>query len=258
MPSPAPEQTEAPRASGADYSYLSRRAELPYGLTYRDEIVNYFAWQAELFARHLHGRVLDHGAGTGSLSNALLDAGVRSLVVVEPDPELVKVLRERFGARPGVEIVQGTLDDYARSAAKGSLDCIVSSNVIEHIVDDGACLRTMFEMLRPGGAAGLYVPARPELYGSLDATVGHQRRYTRSDLRAKLTAAGFEIERLEYRNLVGVLPWLVTGRVLKKKAIGRGSLRLFDKAVFPVCRAIEGVLPPPYGLNIVAIGVKPA
>ncbi len=239
--------------------YTRRRAELPFGMENRDEATNYFAWQAELFKDHVKGTVIDHGAGTGGLTSAIHALGVPKLVALEPDPQLTAVLRTKFppeGPTANVQVFEGTLDDYAAKAGAASVNLIVSSNVIEHIENDEACLRLMYETLKPGGALGLYIPARPELFGSLDEQVGHYRRYTKGEIVRKLEGAGFDVKVAAYRNLVGVLPWFVTGRVLKKKAIGRGSIRLFDRVVFPICRRLEEAIPPAYGLNLVAIGTK--
>jgi SAM-dependent methyltransferase len=238
--------------------YVRRRAELPFGMASRDQAVNYFRWQVELFAGHARGTIIDHGAGTGGLMNALIEAKLGTEVVaVEPDPQLVEVLHGRFDHVAGASVCEGTLDHYLELHGPASVDTIVSSNVIEHIEDDVACLEMMFELVRPGGVVGLYVPARPELFGSLDRAVGHHRRYTKPELATKLARAGFQVESVKYRNLVGVLPWLVSGRVLKVDKLGDGSIKFFDRVVFPVCRRLEDLFPPAYGLNLVAIGVKP-
>ncbi|MEO8702107.1 MAG: methyltransferase [Kofleriaceae bacterium] len=231
----------------------ARRRELPFGMATRDEVTNYFDWQVSLFRDIARGTIIDHGAGTGGLSHALLAAKSGKVVALEPDSQLLEVLRERFDSNPAASVFAGTLDDYLAAHGPASVDAIVSSNVLEHIEDDVAGLRAMHDLLRPGGSVGLYVPARPELFGSLDRAVGHFRRYTRPELESKLARAGFRVESVRYRNLVGVLPWLLTGRILKRDRIGSGSLRLFDKVVFPVCRRLEDLLPPRYGLNLVAI-----
>ena len=250
-------QTEPTEPARDRVDYVRRRRELPYGMTNRDDIVNYFTWVVKLFQGYVRGTIIDHGAGTGSLSAALLGAHAGSVIAVEPDPQLVEVLHERFDANPDATVFAGTLDDYIARHGTSCVDSIVSSNVIEHIEDDVACLQAMWELLRPGGAVGIYVPARPELFGSLDAAVGHHRRYTREELEAKLVASGFRVISVKYRNLVSVLPWLLVGRVLKREKIGNGSLKLFDRVIFPVCRRLEDLIPPSYGLNLVAIGVKP-
>ncbi len=239
-----------------DIDYVQRRAELPMGMHNRDEIVNYFAWQAELFAGHARGTIIDHGAGTGGLTSALLAAGLGRVVAVEPDPQLVALLHAKFDHVSDATVSAGTLDDYLGAHGPASADTIVSSNVLEHIADDVACLEAMFELLRPGGAVGLYLPARPELFGSLDRAVGHHRRYTRREITEKLQRAGFRIASVQYRNLVSVIPWLVTGRLMKLDKLGDGSLKLFDKVVFPISRWLEDRVPPRYGLNLVAIAMK--
>jgi predicted RNA methylase len=249
--------TELSQMARDHVDYVQRRAELPMGMHNRDDIVNYFAWQAELFAGYAHGTIIDHGAGTGGLSTALLAAGLGTVIAVEPDPQLVEVLRAKFDQVPNASVSPGTLDDYLAVHGPASVDTIVSSNVIEHIADDVACLQAMFELLRPGGTVGLYVPARPELFGSLDRAVGHHRRYTKPDLETKLTRAGFVIESVQYRNLVSVVPWLISGRLMKLDKLGDGSLKIFDRVVFPISRWIEDRLPPGYGLNLVAIATKP-
>lgn len=243
--------------------YERRRAELPYGMHNRDDIVNYFAWQVDLFKGYARGTIIDHGAGTGGLSGALLAANAgrsaiaHRIVALEPDPQLVDVLHQKFDNVPAASVFAGTLDDYLAANGTACVDTIVSSNVIEHIEDDVACLRAMWDLLRPGGAVGLYVPARPELFGSLDKAVGHYRRYKRDELETKLVRSGFLVRSVQYRNLVGVLPWLLVGRVLKRDRVGSGSLRLFDRVVFPLARRLEDIVSPRYGLNLVAIGIKP-
>jgi SAM-dependent methyltransferase len=238
--------------------YETRRRELPYGMANRDEIQNYFSWIVSLFRTHARGSVIDHGAGTGGLSAGLLAAGLGERVIaVEPDPQLVDFLHERFAGQARAEVFPGTLDDYIASHGPACVDTVLSSNVIEHIDNDVACLEAMRDLLKPGGIVGLYVPARPELFGSLDRAVGHFRRYTRPELTRKLEQAGFRTIHVGYRNLVAVLPWVLVGQVLKRERVGTGSLQLFDRVVFPLCRRLEDLWPPAYGLNLVAIAEKP-
>jgi len=225
---------------------------LPHGLSGRDEQQAYFGWIAGLFGEALTGAVLDHGAGTGLLSERLL-ARAERVIALEPEQLLFDRLCQRFATAPRVMLVQGTIETYLEHHGAGGLDAVVSSNVLEHLPDDVGCLRQLRRALRPGGALAVYVPARQELFGSLDESVGHLRRYTRSGLKSRLEDAGFFVEWVRYGNLAGVLPWLVTGRVLRRPAIESQSLKLFDRWIFPAAARLEALLPVPYGLNVAAL-----
>jgi SAM-dependent methyltransferase len=225
---------------------------LPHGLSGRHELQAYFDWIADLFGEALSGNVLDHGAGSGILSERLL-ARAERVVALEPDQVLYDRLCQRFATAPRVTPVHGTLETYLERYGAGGLDAAVSSNVLEHLSDDVGCLRQLRDALRPGGALAVYVPARQELFGTLDESVGHVRRYTRSLLKARLEQAGFFVEWVRYGNLVGVLPWLVSGRILRRQAIQAQSLRLFDRWIFPASARLEALLRVPYGLNVAAL-----
>jgi SAM-dependent methyltransferase len=214
---------------------------------------NYYAWLTDTFVPYLRGAVIEHGAGSGTLSATLLDAGVTPLILNEPNEKLAATLTRRFEARNDVTIFQGTLDDYLTREGPGSVDAIVSANVLEHIKDDEGCLATMRKLIRPGGHLVVYVPARPELYGTFDRLIGHHRRYRRPELRRKLISAGFEIEILQYRNLVATLAWLWNVRILDKTQIREANVKFYDQYIFPVIRWVEDRIAPPYGLNLLAV-----
>lgn len=227
--------------------------ELHDALESGGEAKNYYAWLTDTFVPYLRGTVMEHGAGSGTLAAALLDSGVTPIILNEPNEKLAAVLAQRFDTRKDVSIFQGTLDDYLAHVGPGSVDAIVSSNVLEHIQDDEGCLATMRKLIRPGGHVVIYVPARPELYGNFDRLIGHHRRYRRAELKEKLVAAGFKVERLQYRNLIATLPWLWI-RLSNKQQVQSGNVKLYDRYVFPIVRAIEDILPPFYGLNLLAVG----
>jgi phospholipid N-methyltransferase len=230
---------------------------LGFGLEGVQEDMKYYAWLAQVLHPHLGGRVLEHGAGTGALSETLLALGLDSAVLSEPTPHLAAMLREKFDARPNVSVFEGTVEQVLSREGKESVGSIVSSNVLEHIEDDVACLKTMWQLLVPGGSLALYVPARPELYGAIDRAVGHCRRYRRAELVDKVSLAGFDVQSAKYRNVIGGLGWFVTGRVLGKSDISNGSMRAYDQIIFPITRFLEDLLPPPWGQNLLLFAAKP-
>jgi SAM-dependent methyltransferase len=74
-------------------------------------------------------------------------------------------------------------------------DVIGAFDVIEHIEEDTEVLAAIHRALRPGGGVVLAVPQHPALWSPHDEYTRHVRRYTASELRHKVVAAGFEVIR---------------------------------------------------------------
>ena len=104
---------------------------------------------------------------------------------------------------------------------------------------------------------GLLVPAFAWLYGSIDRLIGHHRRYHKRELQVKLTEAGFVVRHLGWMNAIGILPWFVNNRLLRRTHQSSAQVRLFDRAVVPWVEPLERWLPPPWGLSLVAVAEKP-
>ncbi|HTD26018.1 MAG TPA: methyltransferase domain-containing protein, partial [Candidatus Elarobacter sp.] len=134
-------------------------------------------------------------------------------------------------------------------------DTVVCANVLEHVADDAASLRAMRALLAPGGRVVLIVPALHALYGTIDAAIGHHRRYTREEIDAKLHAAGLEVEHVSYFNLLGMVGWWLNARVLKRRSVPGLQARLNDRLV-PLLR-LERRLKPPIGMSLLAVGRAP-
>jgi SAM-dependent methyltransferase len=193
----------------------------------------YNSWLFDRVRPHLGARVLDAGAGIGTFTE--LAAEGREVVAVEPDAELFPYLRDRFAGWPEVTVVQGTADDV-----EGPFDSVVCLNVLEHIPDDRAALARFHELLSPGGCLLLLVPAHPFLFGSIDRTVEHERRYRKQDVGERLRGAGFEVGELRCVNPLGAAGWFVSSRVLKREQVPEGPLELYDKLV-PALRVLDRV-----------------
>ena len=141
-------------------------------------------WMFEQFAPYVGPEAVEIGAGIGTYSERLLEAGVERLLALEPEAGCTRRLRERFGADPRVTVSADLLPGSPELEARaGRADLVVCQNVLEHIADDYGAVADMGRALRPGGHLSLLVPAHPRLYGPLDAAYGHHRRYTRERLR---------------------------------------------------------------------------
>ncbi len=96
-----------------------------------------------------------------------------------------------------------------------SVDVLVMLNVLEHIEDDVCALQKAFNLLKPGGALIIEVPAGPNLYDAYDAELQHFRRYSTSELNGKLTMAGFNIFRESHLGFI-VFPVFAAVKKLNK------------------------------------------
>jgi hypothetical protein len=74
----------------------------------------------------------------------------------------------------------------------------------------------MYRLLRPGGYALVNVAAMEVLRGDHSVLSREKRRYSRGDLRRRLEAAGFMVERITYTNATLFLP-MVLGRALQRR-----------------------------------------
>lgn len=98
---------------------------------------------------------------------------------------------------------------------RNEFDLIGSFDVLEHIDDDRAALAQMHQACQKGGGLILTVPQHRWLWSSTDDYAHHKRRYTRSELRGKVQAAGFCVEYVgSFISLL--LPLMLASRLLQK------------------------------------------
>jgi SAM-dependent methyltransferase len=213
------------------------------------DAANYNAWLFRRARPFLGRRVLDFGAGVGTFTELIAEHA--EVVALEPDPAFLPRLRGRFNGRTDVQVVHGTDEEIAQL---GTFDSVICLNVLEHIREDDIVLGRLAAALVQGGYLLLLVPAHRALFGGIDRSVGHERRYGRSLLRARLEQAQLAPVELRYVNPVGALGWLVSSRVLGREQVPKGPLRLYD-ALVPLLRPLDRV-PLPFGLSLWAVARK--
>lgn len=220
------------------------------------DLPRYYNWIVDLFAPHIAGRGLEIGAGTGTISGRIRPY-LDTLQLVEPSANLIPALESRFSDDESVSVAHATLEAYLAQTGGETYDTIAMVNVLEHIEDDAAALAGLFDALRPGGHLLIFVPALPFLYSALDRSVGHFRRYTRSTLRSPIEQAGFSIRILRYFDILGVGPWWLINTLGGATGFNPRLAGLYDAVGVPVTRAVETLVPPPLGKNLIAVAEKP-
>jgi len=229
----------------------------PYGRGLLNNLTGtpqYLNWVAGLLRPHLGDTVLEIGAGIGSFAARLMGR-CYEYVVAEKDPLYLHALTNRFLRTPNGRVLALDPARPADFASLGeSFDTVLCLNVLEYLGDPAVTVSALAGVLRPGGRALVLVPQGPALYGSIDRTLGHLRRYRLNDVRWLLEQAGLRVQRMYSFNKIGALAWAVYGGLLRRRSINKLSLKIFDKTVW-FWRRIDALLPWP-GLSLVVVARK--
>ena len=104
----------------------------------------------------------------------------------------------------------------------------------------------------------MWVPGYMQLYGDFDRRVGHVRRYTPRTLREAIVSAGLAAAEVRPVNLLGGIAWWLA---VRRGGVGSPRpqlLRVYDRVVVPITRALEQRVTPPFGQSIFAVARVPA
>jgi hypothetical protein len=157
--------------------------------------------------------VLDVGAGSGIFARQLLEADVcRRAVCVDPN-----YANERIERLEGKEI------EFRRSIEDITQRLILMIDVLEHVDDDGALLRSYVDRAPSGAHVLLSVPAFQFLWSGHDAFLEHRRRYTRAQVEALVRCAGLEVVRSRYFFAI-LFPLIVLLRLYDRRRLHRGEI----------------------------------
>ncbi len=211
-------------------------------------------WIADQVRPFLGHRVLEVGAGIGSMTNELLPR--EEYVCSDIAPDRLDILHSRFGNRPYISVGKIDVtdpDDWGAYSER--YDSVVCLNVLEHLDDRPAVLRNMASALRPRGRILVIVPQGKGLFGSFDEAVGHRLRYDTATLAREAAQAGLEVAKFWHFNKVGVLGWFLNAKILRRRRFSRVQLRTYDLMVW-LCRSLDPILPW-RGLSLVAVLTKP-
>ena len=238
------------------YSFFdSETDDLEYRTLQRvRKLQRYHQWMFSKFRLFLGKRVLETGSGIGNMTRHLLDR--EFVLATEVKPNYLSILRNTLGKYQKIrvepfDVLRCDLERF-RSC---NIDSILCVNVLEHLEDDLRPLRNMYQLLEPKGRLFLSVPAHPWLYGTMDRYLGHFRRYKKGDLKKKLEAQGFRVIFLKHFNRIGILGWLLNGKILRRRGLPFVQLRIFDFLV-PLFK-LEDLCSLPFGLSLMAVVERP-
>jgi ubiquinone/menaquinone biosynthesis C-methylase UbiE len=226
-------------------------------------------------------RVLDVGCGGGRHTRQTrLMPGVHAIALdlgVEEVRETARMLRELDelpveygGTVPGAGqwmAMRGSV--YELPFPDASFDCVIISEVLEHLHEDRRALREMSRVLKPGGVLAASVPregpeavcwALSKRYRNTPG--GHVRIYRRNKLRQMLSDEGYDVFASHFAHALHSPYWWL------KCAVGVDNesatpvklyheLLVWDMMKGPwITRLAETLLSPFIGKSVVFYGIK--
>lgn len=204
-------------------------------------------------------KILNAGCGSGELSFLLAAAGHR-VVGFDPSLEYIELAR-RNAARNNITSCSfevGSIEDF--SSMEG-YDCVVATDVLEHIKDDRTAAIKLVNLVRPGGVFIITVPALPSLFGFHDEMLGHFRRYTKASLtRLMRSVEDITLEKLRYFGYTLIPIVLLYSKIWRKTypvaVSGKGLGATIRQSVLRLMLFFDHYVPAPFGTSLIFYGKK--
>jgi SAM-dependent methyltransferase len=218
------------------------------------EATHYNEWIYQILRPYVGTRILEIGCGTGNLTGYLQKHG--RVLAVDFHSGYLEAAKKNLKGLTGITYKKVNLEKGLTSLRAFHPDTLICVNVLEHLSNDQQVLERCFRLLPPGGRFLLFVPAFQFLFGTMDLSYGHFRRYSLPGLKEKVLRAGFEVEYCRYLNLLGILGWWFNGKILRRKIIPKSQMMLYNHVV-RFSSKIERFLPKPIGLSLYCAARKP-
>ncbi|MBN1292896.1 MAG: methyltransferase [Candidatus Latescibacteria bacterium] len=220
-------------------------------------INEFYRWNLVVFPFEKYKKILDLGCGPCLYYNELMFYSPNRYIATDYSEYYVSQMHQRFKNNPNcsakkLDLTSSTLPDYLKNE---KIDYVLCFDVLEHIDVHEKALENIHKIMTATGANFLFlrVPALPLIFGTNDKAIGHYRRYSKKELISLLKKYPFNIEKIHYHNFLGIIPWLIIGRVLKRSlAVTNTEGKIFNKIV-PLLRFFEDLFPPPIGLSLYCI-----
>ena len=198
-------------------------------------------------------RILEVGCGTGH--NFQMLGAFGRIDAIEVDA----AARAIASGRLGHAVMDAPLPALS-GVPIGSYDLIAMLDVLEHVEEDRAALKSLAARLRPNGRILITVPAHPWMWSAHDEVNHHKRRYTRRTLAAAVSDAGLKLEMLSWFNsllfppaALARLAGRITGKEDSDDKLPPAPVNRLFETLFGLERYAIGRVPFPPGVSLAAI-----
>lgn len=217
-----------------------------------NQAVWYNKWTLDQFKQFLSGEILEVGCGIGNFTNDLLKFG--EVWAIDINKEYV--MQTKSEVEGVAQVGLGDIEKGEYFFKDKKFDSIVCLNVLEHIKDDQSALNNLFSLLKTEGKLILLIPAHQFLYGQIDRSIDHYRRYNKTEIISRLKGIGFEISKSKLLNLMGAIGWFISGKILKETTVKKEKIKIFN-LIAPIFLRFENFIEPPIGTSILIVASKP-
>ncbi len=230
---------------------------MSYQLDTLESMNNYYDWIMDEFNPHIGTRVIEIGAGIGTISQRLLaNKHIEHLWIIEPDDTYASILTDKFSGISNITIIISTVENISCEFVTSlNIDTVIMVNLLEHIYDDSALLDKLYHALPYNSKVLTFSPAFPLLYSKYDKLVGHYRRYTKKSINCIFKAAHFNTISVKYFNFLGFFTWLLFMKFLNHNTFGEKKLKIYN-IIINILKFIEHKIPVPIGQSVIATYIK--
>jgi len=168
-------------------------------------------------------KILEVGFGNGDLLLKMNKLGYKGLGIDFSSTAVEEFIKKTKGMPLTFSVRNCTAENLVPTEDR--FDLVVACEVLEHIQEDTATLKTWNQLLTDSGHLLLSVPAHMKKWGHNDEYAGHIRRYEKEEVTKKLKEANFEVVQL-YSYGYPFSNWakLAANHSIKKKVKAEASL----------------------------------
>ena len=200
------------------FSYTGRDNldAMSYAINYNNYI---YSWLSKNLKKD--DSILDFGSGHGEFFKRFQVENA-NIIGIEPDLSMHQYYKNKN--------IYQSIDKVEKR-----FNLIYSVNVLEHIQDDEAIVKILKDYLvDQESIVKIFVPARQELFSSMDRKVGHFRRYSKSQLEKLFVDNGYKIKTCRYFDSLGYFAAFIYKYVNKSGDINKEVIKIYDKYIFPL------------------------